>query len=76
MGVFVLALGVFNLLSSQRLLEGAKSAKHQAMKGLACAEYVWNGNTFIFFHLSDWKVPDLSFSLGRHCLFRQVCDHA
>lgn len=29
--------------------------------------------TFFFFFLWDWKVPDLtSFSVGHHCLFRQV----
>lgn len=55
-----LAVGVFHLLPSepavgcvpsQRLLEGAKSTKEQARKGLACAKDVWSGNLFCLFLL-------------------------
>lgn len=55
-----LTMGVFHLLSSepavgcvpsQRLLEGARSTKQQARKGLACAKYVWSGNLFCLFLL-------------------------
>lgn len=55
---------------SQWLLEATESIEQKA-GSLACAKQVWRGNLVFFW--SDWKVPDLSsFSLGHHCLFRQV----